>query len=386
MDYSKKWETVETLGQGGQGKVYLVSKKCESASYPAIRKALGAMTAGVVYDGTQDRAREDFIRCLRDVIRMYDPAEQGALKVLHKPEDARNPDLAKDRIRHEIEVMSENIHPSLLKVLDVDTDFEWYVSKYYANGTLADRKDLFRGDLGGTIRALRPIVQGVAELHKRGYVHRDIKPHNVFIDKDNKLALGDFGLIYFMDNEHTRVSATYENVGSRDWMPAWAMGMRIDQVRPTFDVFSLGKLLWAMVSGREILQLWYYDRDQFNVEVMFPKSPNMRFANQLFKKCIVEEEKDCLPDADAFLNEIDKILSMLQYGTDPTPSEAGRPCRVCGVGKYDLEVDDGRDGLRNFFGATSPGMRHWRILACSHCGNLQLFSYADKVPEGWHKK
>ena len=36
-------------------------------------------------------------------------------------------------------------------------------------------------------------------------------------------------------------------------MPGWAMGMRLDEVRPSFDVFGLGKLLWAMVSGRSRL-------------------------------------------------------------------------------------------------------------------------------------
>ena len=48
----------------------------------------------------------------------------------------------------------------------------------------------------------------------------------------------------FKMEDEDRITETFENVGSRDWMPGWAMGMLAD-VKPNFDVFSLGKLLWS---------------------------------------------------------------------------------------------------------------------------------------------
>ena len=86
------------------------------------------------------------------------------------------------RIKKEIAVMQENLHPNLLKVLDADPDSKWFVSKYYSNETLDKprNRDRFTGDLAKSLRALRPLVQGVSELHKRGIVHRDIKPQNIF--------------------------------------------------------------------------------------------------------------------------------------------------------------------------------------------------------------
>ena len=104
---------------------------------------------------------------------------------------------------------------------------------------------------------MRPLVEAVAALHEVKIIHRDIKPDNIFVT-DNGLVLGDFGIAHLEDKDNTRVSETYENVGSRDWMPPWAMGMRLDDVRPTFDVFGLGKVLWSMVSGKSKLRLWYY--------------------------------------------------------------------------------------------------------------------------------
>ena len=101
-------------------------------------------------------------------------------------------------------------------MLEIDTDLSWYVSKFYPNGTLADKIDMFKGNLLEAIKAIRPLVEAVATLHKKGYVHRDIKPQNIFLNSNKDLILGDFGLVYFIDNEHTRISETYENVGSRD--------------------------------------------------------------------------------------------------------------------------------------------------------------------------
>lgn len=382
MDYSKNWEIVKKIGEGGQGKVYLVRKKSEVASENAMRTAIGRMANNVIFNNAREEEYKDFRRCILEMIRVEDPCNQGALKELHKPEDARDADLAEKRIKGEIEAMSAIEHPNLVKILDVDPDSQWYVSKYYCNGSLAEENELFRGDVHGSLKAIRPLVEAVAELHKQGYVHRDIKPHNVFIGMNNELVLGDFGLIYFTDNQHTRFSSTYENVGSRDWMPPWAMGLRIEDIGPTFDVFSLGKLLWSMISGKPILQLWYFDRPQFNVEELFPKSKHVKFANPLFSKCIVEEAKDCLPNAEALLDQIDTVLNIIDSGADLIANYVKRHCRVCGIGEYNMIVDGDPTASRNF-GIPAAGSRRTKIFTCSNCGHVQFFSYEGKLPPAW---
>jgi len=311
MDHSKKWRKIETLGEGGQGIVYRVNKLNLELEKDCI-KSLRGLT-GITSSVKQDREHFDMFRkSLFELLKLEDPSRQGALKVLHEPKDARNANLAAERIKREIKAMSENIHPNLIKILDVDPDSRWYVSQFYENGTLSDNRDMFKGDFVKSLKAIRPLVEVVEKLHKNCYVHRDIKPKNVFINSNNDLVLGDFGLIYFVDDQRTRISDKYENVGSRDWMPPWAMGIRIEEVRPTFDVFSLGKLLWSMVSGKVILQLWYYNRDRFNVEKMFPDSKTIKFANMIFEKCIVENEDDCLKNAKMLLSEIDEILKRIE--------------------------------------------------------------------------
>jgi len=230
-------------------------------------------------------------------------------------------------------------------------------------------------------------VEGVAKLHAHEprYVHRDIKPENIFIGAEEKLILGDFGLIFFENAQHTRISETYQNVGSRDWMPGWAIGMRIDEVRPTFDVFSLGKVIWSMTSGRRVLRLWYFKDDEFNVEKIFQDSPGMNFANQLFNKRIVEREKNCLPDAGALLQEVDRTIGLIECGAEPIGLMVKRRCKVCGTGEYNLVADDDLLKIRRF-GFNSVGNRTMKIFTCSNCGNVQLFSYDKETPPpAWHK-
>jgi len=324
MDYSERWRIIEPLGEGGQGKVYRVSRldvKLEDECINSLREVL----KNVAYGGREER-RQNFAKFrgrLAELLKWESPSNQGALKVLHEPKDARDADLAPERIKREIEAMSKNLHPNLVKILDHDLDSRWYVSQFYPNGTLANKKEMFKGDFLKALKAMRPLVKGVAISHQEGYVHRDIKPQNVFLNANNDLILGDFGLIYFEDDQHARVSATYENVGSRDWMPAWAMGMRIEDIKPNFDIFSLGKVLWSMVSGKSILPLWYFNKDNFNVEQLFPKSRGIQFANPLFAKCIVEDEGDCMKDGKVLLSEIDSILESFEVGIDKIKSEKG---------------------------------------------------------------
>jgi len=382
MDYLKKWKIIENLPEGGQGKVYRVLKLENNQRIEAdILDSLRNLTVSFIPVENREKYYEKFSNALFDLFKIQNPSKKGALKVLHKSDDAK----AQERIKREIQAMSKIIHPNLIEILDIDPDSIWYVSKFYQNGTLAHNKNTFKGDFQKSLKAIRPLVEGVAILHKNGYVHRDIKPQNIFLNSNNDLILGDFGLIHFIDEQHPRISETYENVGSRDWMPPWAMGIRIDDIKPSFDVFSLGKLLWSMVSGKSILLLWYFEKESYNVEKLFPNSPYMRLANKLFQECIVEDEKNCLADASLLLNKIDAMISIMDLNADVIGPDIKRPCKVCGLGKYNLEVDSDPSRIHNF-GFSAVGSRTMKIFACSHCGHVQIFSYmVGALPDAWKK-
>jgi len=390
MDYQYRWEIIEELGEGGQGKVYRVldSSKfnIEKQIRPLIQRSIQILGSSIQTEETKKEIFKSFRKAITDLFRAEDPSHHGALKVLHKPEDARDADRAEARIKREIQAMSEISHPNLIRILDADSDSRWFVSEYYPRGTLAKNLSRYAGNFPKALRGFRPLVDGVSELHKKGIVHRDIKPQNVFIDLVDNLVLGDFGLVFFTDERHTRISGTLENVGSRDWMPAWAMGMRIEDIKPSFDVFSLGKVLWSMVSGQPFLRLWYFDKARFNLEEVYPDVQSIRFANPLLRKCIVEHEEDCITDASELLVEIDKVLSIIDINADVLDPNVERKCRVCGIGYYGLVADRNPTQIRNF-GLNAVAGHSFKIFTCNHCGNVQIFDlFGLPEPNAWLKK
>ena len=383
MQYRERWEEIGDIGEGGQGKVIRVfDRQKVQLDLSILTEAIAEMTNNRRDVKLHEKIRQGIAR----IVRAENPVNHGALKILHSPNEARNFEDAEDRLKRELEVMGQADHPNLLKVEDLNLEEKWFVSKYYSNGTLQDRSDWYTGQVKRALTAIRPVVEGVATLHAGKIVHRDIKPENIFIDENEQLVLGDFGLVFFEDQEHTRLSGTYENVGSSAWMPPWAMYMLIEKVNPSFDVFSLGKTIWSMVSSKSLLPFWFHQKEAFNLEKMFPDRPEMVLLNDLLNKCIVEDEENCLENAGLLLNEIDSLLSALRLGADPM-SDSERPCRVCGFGKYQLEVNNrDRYSYRNIqnFGFNPAGERAFKVFVCDNCGNVQLFScQRDSDPPGW---
>jgi len=386
MHFEKRWQKIDQIGEGGQGIVYRVLDRdkfdMEQKVWEKINRGISGFTTI-----QQVESRPSFFDLFRqgivDIINAEDQSQQGALKVLHQAKDARDSKNAEERLKKEIKAMQSTSHPNLLRILDSDPEQKWFVSQYHPKGTLAKHPNIFKGNFVGALKIFRSLVDGVSELHKVGQVHRDIKSQNVFLDSEDNLVLGDFGLIHFTDQQHSRISETWDNVGSRDWQPGWSMGIRIEEIKPTFDVFCLGKLLWSMISGLPVLQLWYFNRPNFDVEKMFPNAPHIGFANPLFAKCIVENEEDCLQDATTLLSEIDKVISIIDINADRIKRNTPRRCRVCGVGEYKEIIDRNITGLHNF-GLNPAGSRSFKVFVCNHCGNVQLFAFGNKEdPPAW---
>lgn len=93
MDYKKRWNPICELGKGGQGKVYRVLdlSKFDTDIFSSLGKSIEGFTASIYAKDYKDRFK-DFHKSVVEIIRMENPINHGALKVLHKPEDARDAD------------------------------------------------------------------------------------------------------------------------------------------------------------------------------------------------------------------------------------------------------------------------------------------------------
>ena len=289
--------------------------------------------------------------------------------MLHAP--IRNDLKAKERLSKEVAILSKNLHPNILKIVDSSIPDGWFVTSYYPLGNLSIHKLKYQGKPLETLIAMRPLVEAVAALHEVKIIHRDIKPDNIFVT-DNGLVLGDFGIAHLEDEDNTRVSETYENVGSRDWMPTWAMGMKLDDVKPTFDVFGLGKVLWSMVSGKSKLRLWYYNRPEFDLTCLFPNDERMFLINKILGGCLVENEEDCkYASAQELITGIDQTISILQRGGQVIDKTVTRICRVCGIGAYKERVDKLGKIVRGY---------NAKFYECQNCGHDQSFMFDPPHP------
>jgi serine/threonine protein kinase len=126
------------------------------------------------------------------------------------------------RLEREIEVLKSVQDPGILRLIDANVSERWFVSEYHPGGSLAHYTDRYRGDALSALKAFRSVVEGVAVLHEKGCVHRDIKPSNVFIAADGRLVLGVFGVVFFEDQDRTRITSSFEKVGSRT---GWHRGL-----------------------------------------------------------------------------------------------------------------------------------------------------------------
>lgn len=376
MGNIERWERLNRIGGGGQGVVYLVRDR-ELFDINHIRSVIEETLKSITrtIPGPLEEMERDYSRFL-EMISAYtekdNPAFLAALKELNIPAEARDPELAEKRIQLEIEGIESISHPNVIRIIDSNSDESWFVSKYYRNGVLSEHLDKYRGEVLAALRAFRGLVDGVSAIHDNNMVHRDIKPDNVFIDEKDKLVLGDLGLLFFTDEGRTRISKTFDHVGSRFWMPPWSEGKRIEDIDQTFDVYSLGKLLWSMISGKPFLNREYFRTEENDLNKLFPNKPYMNYVNHLLAKCLVEDSDSCIPNANELLEEVDRLISSIEMGVSLLSPKLDWPCKVCGKGKYVIRVDDDIHGVKKFGLNPTSGME-MKIYVCDFCGNIQYF-------------
>jgi serine/threonine-protein kinase len=176
-----------------------------------------------------------------------------AVKMILRGELASPADVA--RFRSEAAAAARLEHPHIVPVYEVGDGGgqPYFVMKYIEGTTLARR--LAEGPLPPHEAAelLVPVCEAIQFAHERGILHRDLKPSNILIDRDNRAHVTDFGLAKQVtaDGALTRSGAV---LGTPSYMaPEQAAGNR-GQLGPASDVYSLGTILYQMLTGRPPFQ------------------------------------------------------------------------------------------------------------------------------------
>jgi len=186
--------------------------------------------------------------------------------------------------------------------------------------------DLFRQDgpmdTTTALVLLRQAAAALAEAHRAGVVHRDVKPANILVDRDGQVKLTDFGIAWSAAS--VPLTRTGQVIGTPQYMsPEQASG---ETPRPASDVYALGLIGYESLSGHAA-----FDGDnpvtialkqvQQEPEPLPAAVPDE--VRSLIDTALTKDPDDRYPDADAFLVAIDATLE------DPTGEHpATRPVAV----------------------------------------------------------
>jgi len=155
------------------------------------------------------------------------------------------------RFHTEAESAAKLSHPGIVSIHDVgEVDGRHFFSMDFVDGQTLEQ--LIRDKSLSAARAaryLQSIAQAVDVAHEQGILHRDLKPSNVLIDSADQPRITDFGLAKRIEgaSKHT---ATGDILGTPSFMPPEQATGDNRQVDRRSDVYALGGLLYAMLTGR----------------------------------------------------------------------------------------------------------------------------------------
>ncbi|NUM55652.1 MAG: serine/threonine protein kinase [Candidatus Hydrogenedentes bacterium] len=170
-----------------------------------------------------------------------------ALKVL-RPAWAREPQLV-ERFHREARAAAQLSHPHIVQIYAVGTtDTVTYIAMEFVQGAALDSVLRQHGALPWQ-RALSitgQIASALEMAHARGIIHRDIKPANILIDQQGRARVTDFGVAKVI-GANTQLTTDGTLIGTPEYMSPEQCGL--GKVTPASDLFSLGAMLYEMLTG-----------------------------------------------------------------------------------------------------------------------------------------
>ena len=282
---------------------------------------------------------------LGKVFRAEDVADgaQAAIKVLH-PHLAARPAVVQ-RFRKEARLLAEVKSPFVANLLEINEDQGvHYLALEYIAGSSLNRilkdpalcpKGFF--EESHALVLMLDVARALADAHRRGIIHRDIKPQNIMVLRDSWLlrhlhepatgedALGmlprgsgtklcDFGLArHVIESDSLHLTQEGVPLGTPLYMsPEQALGLA--DLGPTTDVYALGATLYHVLAGRPP----FMADSALALGLLHTKEPpppltqfNPRVSDgvcRIVSKALAKKPHDRYPDAGAFLDDLERLL------------------------------------------------------------------------------
>src|SRR5262249_41228105 len=159
------------------------------------------------------------------------------------------------RFRNEAEAVAQLDHPHIIPIYEVGEHrgSSFFAMKLIDGDSLARRLDDYAVDPRAAAPLLATIARAVHHAHQRGVLHRDLKPSNILIDAEGTPYVSDFGLAKRIEGS-SELTETGALLGSPPYMAAEQVSGRKGAVTTATDIYGLGAILYALLTGRPPFQ------------------------------------------------------------------------------------------------------------------------------------
>ncbi|HAZ60963.1 MAG TPA: cyclic nucleotide-binding protein [Gammaproteobacteria bacterium] len=230
-------------------------------------------------------------------------------------------------------------HPNILRVFDAGEDSTGrpYMVMEFVEGSRTLRDHTTEGQLlpvPKVLEAVRQTADALVCAHAHGVIHRDIKPANLLLTPSGAVKVGDFGIAQRLQGDETQVLGWF---GSPQYMsPEQA---RDDDLSPRSDVFSLGCVMYELLSGRRAFEARgltallnkLLNSDPLPLTELRPELPPAVTA--VVDRCLRKDPAQRLPSAAALVTALDAAMKDLGSGVASLP-EAEQLAVLRGLGWF----------------------------------------------------
>ncbi len=230
------------------------------------------------------------------------------------------------RFEREVQLASQLRHPNTVQIYDFGRTKEgqpYYVMEYVEGLTLTELEhDSGPVPPGRVIHVLRQVAAALREAHKRGMIHRDVKPDNIMLcrrGEDDFVKLLDFGLVKDIESEQTRdVTKQIRILGTPRYMSPERIRNPAD-VDARADLYALGAVGYFLLTGKQLFE--GDDSLDISNQVLHAPAPRVGASmphvpealDALIAACLEKDRSRRPPSADAFIDALDRTASPLAW-------------------------------------------------------------------------